>query len=72
MLKISLKKHAHWKHVIPRVLWIVKLVLTSPVSSTCNEYSFSCLKLVYNHTTMSEKRLDFLLILFSVWDIVDK
>ena len=68
------KKACMLRNVIPRAFRIVKLVLTSPVSSASSERSFSRLKLVYNHlrTTMSDERLDSLLVLFSARDIVDK
>lgn len=61
------KKACMLRNVIPRAFRIVKLVLTSPMSSASSERSFSRLKLVYNHlrTTMSDERLDSLLVLFS-------
>jgi len=62
------------RNVTPLAFRIVKLVLTSPVSSASSESSFSRLKLVYNHlsTIMSDERLDSLLVLFSARNIVDK
>lgn len=69
------KKACMLRNVIPRAFRIVKIVLTSPVSSASTERSFSRLKLVYNHlrTTMSDdERLDYLLVLFSARGIVDK
>lgn len=68
------KKSCSLRNVIPRAFHIVKLVLTSPVSSASSERSFSRLKFVYNHlrTTTGDKRLDSLLVLFSARDIVDK
>jgi len=65
------KKACMLRNVIPRAYRIVKLVLTSPVSSASSERSFGRLKLVYNHlrTTMSDERLNSLLVLFSAQDI---
>jgi len=40
-----LKKACMLRNVIPRAFRIVKLVLTSPVSSAPSERSFSCLKI---------------------------
>lgn len=52
------KKALTLRNVLPRAFCIVKLVLTSPVSSASSERSFSRLKLVYNHlrTTVSDKK----------------
>lgn len=69
------KKPYILRNVIPyNASCIVKLVLIWPVSSASNEGSLSRLKIFYNHlrTTMSDKKLDFLLILFSIRDIIDK
>lgn len=55
---------------------IIKLVLISSVSSASRERCFSRLQLVFNHlgtyTIISENRLDSLLVLFLVRDVVDK
>lgn len=61
------------KDILPPA-FVVKLIVISPVSSTSSECYFSRLKLIYNHlrTTMSDKRLDSLFVLFSNRDIVDK
>ena len=61
------------KTVIPTANSLCRLAFTSPVSSASNERVFSVLKLIKNHlrTTMTDKRLNNLLILKSSKDILD-
>lgn len=61
------------KTVIPTANSLCRLAFTSPVSSASNERVFSVLKLIKNHlrTTMTDKRLNNLLILNTSKDILD-
>lgn len=60
------------KSVIPLANSLCKLAYTSPVSSASNERVFSNLKLIKNHlrTTMTNERLDDLIILNTAKDIL--
>lgn len=62
------------KNVLPLVNKMYKLTLTAPVTVSSNERTFSKLKLIKNYlrSTMGNDRLDFLILLFSEKDIVDK
>jgi len=61
------------KTVIPTANYLCRLAFTSPVSAASNERVFSVLKLIKNHlrTTMTDKRLNNLLILNTSKDILD-
>lgn len=62
------------KTVIPLANALCRLAYTSPVSTATNERVFSILKYVKNHlrTTMTDERLDDLMVLNSSKDILDE
>lgn len=62
------------KHILPLANNICRLALTAPVSVATNERTFSKLKLIKNHlrSTMSDDRLDSLMILSIERDVVDE
>ena len=53
------------KHIVPLANSICRLALTAPVSVATNERTFSKLKLIKNYfrSTMTDNRLDFLMLL---------
>jgi hypothetical protein len=67
------KKAYNLQNILPCAYKIVRFVLTLPISAS-SKRSFSKLKLIMNHlrTTMSDERLDYLMLLFSSKDIEDK
>lgn len=69
-----MEKSETLKGIIPVANRICRLAFTAPVTVASNERVFSKLKFVktYLRSTMTDSRLDSLLILFSEKDIVDK
>lgn len=61
------------KHILPLANNICRLALTAPVSVATNERTFSKLKLIKNHlrSTMTDNRLDSLMLLSIEKDIID-
>lgn len=62
------------KHILPLAKTVCDLALTSPVSVATNERTFSKLKLIKTHlrSTISDSRLNSLMILSIEKDVVDK
>ncbi|GBM94509.1 hypothetical protein AVEN_192996-1 [Araneus ventricosus] len=62
------------RSVLPQTFKVIRLVLTSPLSSASCERSFSAMKLVLNdlRTNMDDERLNSLMLLFSSKNIVDR
>lgn len=61
------------KSFIPTANYLCRLAFTSPVSAASNERVFSVLKLIKNHlrTTMTDRRLNNLIVLNTSKDILD-
>lgn len=62
------------KHILPLAKTVCDLALTSPVSVATNERTFSKLKLIKTHlrSTISDSRLNSLMVLSIEKDVVDK
>lgn len=73
-LKLIMESSNKLKTVIPLANALCRLAYTSPVSTATNERVFSILKFVKNHlrTTMTDERLDNLMVLNSSKDILDE
>ncbi|CAI6352853.1 unnamed protein product [Macrosiphum euphorbiae] len=73
-LKSIMEPSNKLKTVIPSANALCRLAYTSPVSTATKERVFSILKFVKNHlrTTMTDERLDNLMVLNSSKDILDE